>query len=420
MNSRQLKKFLKENGCIYSDAEIDKRIREMGSIKRWEIYISPVTIHDIGGDIDNCGVVYNRVAHQFMDTNFNVVRQIDGIWKTEKAFEHENAVPLVQSDNSSRYFTREEKERIEHVLRQHNCWNNVHSYGAGNATRNGRNLYDEIGILKTDENDNSFSFGFEIETNVDVGMAGHYHDNDFRFNPYLGHMETDGSISGVEWDSHTFSYNRLQVIKPLIREEMINLMEQGLLPTTGAGLHIHVGRDAFASEEAFQKFYYIINVRDNESAWSSLARRNQTSYSLYRHLDRGNRTHLINSIRAHADDHGVAVNQQHNKSYEIRIFQSTLNVEILFANIEIIKRLVDFCNGNDTMFKFSKILQGEQIGKLLHLIHFGNPVIGNDLSFLTVMTREQAVAAMQEALSHGDLATAMSLGQQFQNQGGAQ
>ena len=69
------------------------------------------------------------------------------------------------------------------------------------------------------------TIGFELETNLDLGVrldrdliASDYLD------PRLGHIEADGSISGVEFNSHIFTWKMLQKIKPLFEAQFASTL----------------------------------------------------------------------------------------------------------------------------------------------------------------------------------------------------
>ncbi|MBR2702430.1 MAG: hypothetical protein IKE77_10145, partial [Erysipelotrichaceae bacterium] len=275
-------------------------------------------------------------------------------------------------------------------------------YGSGDL------IYPAIGILKAGEDDDSPTVGFEIETQLADGFYTPPSSLMSRLvDVRLGHCETDSSIHGIEFDSHIFTWNKLVQCRKLFQDQFQKFSEFGLIPTAGAGLHIHIGKDAFANVSAFEKFFYLINARCLRNVWEAVARRSENSYSQYIN-GMTTLTDVKRTIIGSRHTHGVAVNQEHDNTYEIRIFQTTFSTDVLLGTIEMLLNLVKLCNDNEKVtFHPNDILTGQYASCLKeYLPDFRRAcqiVNAVDLMMFQRLTRISVIEHMQECLSRGDI-----------------
>lgn len=406
MNNRQMYNYAKEHGCIYSNEEIKRRIRLFGNVKRFRIYESD---QEHLNDNWPAYLFFDRVNRIYYNINFEkMVRNGDRLM-TEAEYDAEFAIPLqaIPTVQEVEYFTAEELQRIETINNEMNI-NHFYSYGGGDP------IYERLGVFKDGRNDCSPTIGFEIETNLDLGCAA---DQNLIAREYLdkrlGHIESDSSISGVEFNSHIFTWNKLKKIRPLFDKQLLDFANAGLAASTGAGLHIHIGRRAFTSEKAFQKFYYIINKASNRRFWTAVARRDETRFCSYPSIPDEDLAALQRSVSSRRQEHGISVNQQHSATYEIRIFQSTLSTDVLYGCIEILLNLVNLCNNEQIdRISSSQLKEGEYAAKYSRL--FYSPDFTTDLSFMAPLSRERLVELVNEALTNGDTSLGMRYLQQIQ------
>lgn len=399
MNAREMYNHAKASGCIYADRIIKEKISDLGSIKRWSIY-------DDGGE-SKCKF-YNRVEHTFMDENFNMLRNNQGNWEVSYPFYYgyqpQSTIimpSLFQENAGSDLFTESELTRIEDVAERY-YMRSVLRYGSGDA------IYDSIGVLKASDNDDSPTIGFEIETQLADGFSKPTEAlAEELLDIRLGHLENDGSIMGIEFDSHIFTWEKLKKCKGLFQQQFQKFSEIGLIPTSGAGLHIHIGRNAFRGRDSFEKFFYLINTQALRSIWETLARRTESrEYSRY--TDSSSLIELRRLIMRCNDEHGVAVNQQHEATYEVRIFQTTFSTDVLYGTIELLLNLVNYCNISDqTSFEIRNVLGGDYANKLTSILpgfrmacELANAV---DMQMFMRLTRNVVIERMQECLTRGDI-----------------
>jgi len=405
MNNREMYRICKEKEAVWSDRVLKEKIRELGrnnALYWWDAFEGP-----------DCRVFYNRRDHEYMNCNLEKVVLDNGNWITEEQYNLMHAMNLFAAQNDANnsnedaYFSAEQLERIASADSQYNL-KRFMGYGSGD------NIYRTIGVLKDGDDDHSPSIGFEIETNYDIGcaierglVASEYLDI------RLGHVESDSSISGVEFDSHPFTWNKLKKIKPLFDKQFTNFMNAGLAPTSGAGLHIHIGLNAFASERAKEKFYYLINCRSYRTFWNKLARRSNNDYARFDN----DLSASVESIQAQMerfhDTHSVAVNQQHRSTLEIRIFQSTLSTDILYGCIEVLVNLVEMCNREEYDFR-SDALYGDYVRKYSTLVDI--PTARFNLEFMQQLSNDQLLARVSQYLQAGDSQAAMRLIQRYDSQ----
>lgn len=323
--------------------------------------------------------------------------------------------------NDSDFFTEHQLD----VLRRANISNEVTGYHSGTRyyTFFKRNLGND-GVFRVDENDDSYSMGFELETDLD-SLEQITPEIRNTLNTHLGHFERDGSISGPEFDSHPFSYNMLLKIKPLFKKMFEDMSQAGLTFTPQTGLHIHIGRSAFIDESALMKFYYALNNSQLEDFWKEVSRRdivgrdgtNNYGYCQFSRLNAA-RTHIEHSMNAHQHDHARAVNFEHESTIEVRIFRSTLNTDMVYDYLTLIKQLVDACNTSAKKIKMLNAVEGTRFKGLSTLNYWITQEL--DVSFIAKMTREQYTAAIQAALTANNMNEVVRLGQEFQDAYGSQ
>ena len=404
---RDMVHLAKVNGSIWSPAMIEQKARALGSIKRYQP--KSLIIHE-----EEKLVFYNRVERFYLDVNFEKLVYADGDYYTEQEYAARFAVPLepLATVSEPEYFNSEQLSRIEtmknEILR-------FYPYGQGDF------IYNNLGIFRDGEDDRSMTIGFELETNLDLGVrldreliASNYLD------PRLGHIESDSSITGVEFNSHIFTWKMLQKIKPLFEHQLASFTKAGLCATSGAGMHIHIGRSAFASEKAFQRFYYAVNSPLARSFWITVARREGNSYCAYADLARDNLAALTQTISSQSQSHGVAVNQQHRSTYEVRIFQSTLNIDVIYGCIAVLVKLIEWCNDDDRHsynlgLLFSNNPQADKFNRLISYSAIRTDVT-LDVSFLAMLSQERLIELVNEALTRSDTTMAMQYIQMMQNQ----
>ena len=114
---------------------------------------------------------------------------------------------------------------------------------------------------------------------------------------------------------------------------------QGEYATT-AGMHVHCSREGMnrIHQNCFSAFIY-----SNKSRVQKIAGRSSNSYSRYKSFNRDNITEITKVFEKH-DNRFDAVNWRNKKTVEVRIFQSTININNFLSNLE-------FCN---SVYMFTK------------------------------------------------------------------
>lgn len=355
MNKRQMYNYAKSKGSIRSDKELKQIIDKLSTEKIWSI-VENNCFHAITSE--PMYLFYNSVENKYVDiNNENVVNLNDGYLLESELFEE------------LKYFTIDEIKRIINVTKTYET-DHLLDCHSGIIDSVADKIYRGVGILKDGKDDNTITIGFELETNIPVGLSRIQVGDCIKdmIDTRLGHAERDSTITGIEFISHIFTWNKLKKVKPLVQNMLSKMEASGLEATSGAGLHIHIGRNAFINEEAFLRFYTIINSNNNRLFWQKLARRQANNYYVFADTPL-EKNRLIKVIRRQKYSHGVAVNQEHSATYEIRIFASTLSIEVLYGSIELMVNLVAFCNNLQlTVFNKMSISSGEYVGEYLHKI----------------------------------------------------
>lgn len=414
MNARQMYLLMKRSGSIYADSYIQNKIRDdFGVVKRW----SPVQPNETNG---NC-ILYNRVEHCYMNENFRIGRFLRNNGISNFVWDDEAQVSLFNNIIDDDIFSEIELERIRSAWQRRNPNRRIANYHE-------MNLFSEIGILKDGDEDNSFTIGFELETVIQVGANRALNRRDEviarSIDERLGHFSYDSSVSGVEFVSHTFTWEKLKKCKELFKKQFQEISESGLVASENAGLHIHIGRNAFRNNNSFKKFYYLLNLSTLQGNWEIFARRRSTQFCAYRSINNRDIACLNRMITHHRSSHSEAVNQQHANSIEVRIFKSTLSADILYASIEALIKLVEFCNSDNTTFKFKDLFIGEYSNKLTAFGIVTNPEDVN-IDCLCSRSREELITLITQAINQNSLSEAHQLMAQLEevineNEGGDQ
>lgn len=409
MDKRTMYNVCKRFGSRYSDSYLKERITDLGSLKRWKEMrveseqeknlarqgLYPLFRNSLNGAFINKDV---DIMHYDSNSNQYVIDYQQCIG--ESVATSAPRVTAVNEEDS--VFTESQLTRIKR-----HTPSGIQGYGHGDR------IYQSIGVLTTGDDDHSVSIGFELETNFEFN----YGESEFAsaLDTSLGHFEHDGSINGVEFDSHPFSWNMMKKAKPLF-EKMLNKMSQkGLVGNDGCGIHIHVGRNAFNDEDALTKFYYIINSDEMRQFWIKVARRT-SSYAHFRSVSSNLTRNQVGAVmEQYRHEHGEAVNQQHENTIEVRIFKSTLNVNVLFDYMQLIVNLVNFCNSNETCITGEKILANTNLARTLGF----RPAASCNVAHLCSMTEEQYHEAIQDALNRNDMQEIVRLGNEYQHMFGA-
>lgn len=418
MNARQMYNIAKEHGSIYADHVIKQKIRELGSnVFWWEPVVELAILHD--GSLHQ--LFYNRRDCKYIDHNFVEIVQHDGLWMTLEEYNSRFQTSVFEHQQANdEYFSDEENAHLATMTRTL-ALNEFQSYGYGDR------VYRNIGILKDGNDDTSPTIGFEIETNMELGchidrqiIAREYLDT------RLGHVESDSTVSGVEFDSHIFTWQKLKKVKPLFEKQLANFANAGLCASQGAGLHIHIGRNAFASQEAFAKFYYVINRSSLRRFWTKVARRTSSGANGYADYVDISDNATIEDVRMQIDSnrtkHSISVNQQHPDTYEIRIFQSTLSADVLYGCIELLLNLVEKCNNSEiSLFRIFSLLEGDYARKYRDILGSLPGDTAVNFSSFEPLTVERLQSMVSEMLANANTQSAIDLLTRYQNQrsGGA-
>ena len=414
MNKRQMTKYAEEHGCIYNRAEMERRMARLGTrLTRFDIFREAIVNANTG---EPMYLFYDRVNGKYIDINFDECVHIEeNRFLTLDEFNASHQISIFNNSvEEENCFTEVEERIIKDVVQRLNL-NEVKPYGFGDR------IYNRIGVLRDGDDDNSYTMGFELEVNLPTFYSSYGAGSDCShiLNTKLGHLERDSSISGVEFDNHIFTWNKLKKAKPLFERQLQTFCENGFIASSGAGLHIHIGRNAFVNDTALKRFYFLINCRNLYSSWKIIARREESTFAEYSRLEEGNLEHLRRSMNYHEQHHSRAVNQEHSSTIEVRIFQSTLSVGMLYDTLELMVKLVEFCNNTeDVIFNFEKVLTSSDntIKKQLQNLITTEDI---NLAFINPMSRERCIELMQQALANGDIELSMSYASQLQQQGGA-
>ena len=164
-----------------------------------------------------------------------------------------------------------------------------------------------------------------------------------KFIPGFLYQKNDGSLTyGIEIVSHPATIEFWESIGDKL-EDMFKFLRteecQGERAST-AGMHVHCSRKEMnrMHQNCFTAFIY-----GNKKIVEKIAGRESNGYSKYKNIDKSDVDKTIRIVSDH-DDRYTAVNWRNKNTVEVRIFQSTLNLNQFLSNLE-------FCNG---VYMFTK------------------------------------------------------------------
>lgn len=221
---------------------------------------------------------------------------------------------------------------------------------------------EDLNFLKSDEDsdDEKMYFGTEVET-----VGNEANRNCIRNYQDIWHLERDGSLDygGFEMISQPMTYKYICENHERFEKMFQMLTDSGQKShdSTCCGLHIHVSKDAFKSEEAIDRAVAIVNCLSDDV--KKFARRGENQYCKYDFLPE-----IIRKSAIDRERHGryAAVNceqERHNEgTIEFRMFRGTLNPVTYFAAIELVRNIVNVANDlSKVEVKFTDLLDGNYI-----------------------------------------------------------
>lgn len=225
-------------------------------------------------------------------------------------------------------------------------------------------------------------FGVELEVGGrqrDIITAVHRTD-DCESHLY---MKEDGSISGVEIVTHpmTLAYAHEYPFRRLLAD----LRNNGAYSDDGYGLHVHVSRASFdagkASRSAAHQMAWLLFLYRNSEHLQALARRHESRWASFRRPNRGELKAKA-TMPGSGSDRYVAVNCLNQHTFELRFFQSTVDVVEFYAAIEFAAASVEYTRS----VKAADILRGDGLrwSNFVEWISARGDVYGNLLSEIAV------------------------------------
>jgi hypothetical protein len=179
----------------------------------------------------------------------------------------------------------------------------------------------------------------------------------------------DGSLhNGAEFVSHAFTLEAWHFIQDSVTQGFRALLNAGLRAhdTTTCGLHIHVSRNFFTSEEAISNL--IIFVEKNWYDLTIFARRKESTYAR-RPLNTSSCTLSRDSFEEYiikqdkklyakfGTERYAAVNLRNSNTIEFRFFKGTLNPVTFYATLQFISNLIHLMNEISILQAFSTSIQ---------------------------------------------------------------
>lgn len=220
----------------------------------------------------------------------------------------------------------------------------------------------EFKKLDTESDINMF-FGIEIETEGSEDnkeCVADYQD--------IWHLEHDSSLNdgGFEMISQPMSWGFIKSEYSRFKALFASLIEAGQISheSDRCGLHIHVSKAAFKSENAINRCLAIVHGMSDEM--QRFGRRFHCSYAEFSNIPSMPSESDLNRIER--TGHSVAVNLDTSSfdgrsadTVEFRFPKGSLNILTVMATIEFIKNIVEVSNSDKNVVKFGDLLYGDYV-----------------------------------------------------------
>lgn len=203
-----------------------------------------------------------------------------------------------------------------------------------------------------------YHFGFELE--VEARQMSR-HEGAVTVQNHLGgraYMKEDGSLNdGFEIVTHPHTLENYQ--KEFDWSVLVSLKDEGFRSwnTSTCGLHVHVSRTAFGSEDPWSR-HMDSNVRsqlilkkqahelrfmklvyDNQRQVERIAGRSNNSYATF-----GDKGKLLRKMKYGEQDNGrySAINTENDATIEVRVFKGSLRKERVLSALEFVHAAVEY------------------------------------------------------------------------------
>jgi hypothetical protein len=201
----------------------------------------------------------------------------------------------------------------------------------------------------------------------------------------LAYNKEDGSLRhGFEIVTHPATYEYLYSKKDVFKNVFDELANKGLRShdTDTCGLHIHVGRRGFNSEQAICNFVYLFEKFYDQVLKFS----RRTPYSMQRWADRYGIYSSEDTNKSFANKLDYAgrekyriVNLRHNSTLEVRAFKGTINVDTYFASIQFMLVMKELANTVDNVVNGVSWLSVVRLAKVRGYEELQNYLVKRDL-----------------------------------------
>lgn len=188
-------------------------------------------------------------------------------------------------------------------------------------------------------------FGLELEYNGE-SITQPIKDLDYN---NIFHFESDCTAEAFEMISQPLSMDEWLKYSETMKD-IFKTMKEYTEVDDGVGLHVHISRTAFKDKKALDSFIAFVNAF--KEPFEQIAKR-KTHFARF---DRFRTTLKDIEIQGYNTDKYTAVNVLHKNSIEVRIFQSTHNMEYILDVLTVLKRLIDKCNEHKTYIDFKFLI----------------------------------------------------------------
>lgn len=166
----------------------------------------------------------------------------------------------------------------------------------------------------------------------------------------LGYMKYDSSVSdGFEIVTHPMTHQYARESFPW--EMLDKLAELGADASDSCGIHVHVSRDGFDSLS--HQYRWLKLIYRNENGVTGIARRRRSSWARFTDSARdsalnvvkakGKRSYTTNGSEVYiGNDRYEAVNIWNEKTFEVRVFASSLEPREVQAAIDLVAASVEY------------------------------------------------------------------------------
>ena len=378
---------IEENYAYCGECNCLERIDNMRWAEDEQCYICESCFDDYFEQCDDCGNIYRRDNMQYIEyaCGYYVCENcLDNYGYCENCGEWHHIDNLHYDEYSEEYYCDScwEDREVEGILDYHGNNGDWTKYKLSEENE------DILYIGHETEIEPKNSYGYDIREAVNAANT--------HLNCWLEH---DGSLNdgGFEIVSQPQSYKYMLEHYENYKQAFQKIIEAGYVShdSNNCGLHFHFTapyeRDTEERDTIIARLWLIIETYKDE--FEKMSRR-AGNFRWCEFLSKSNDNTIVDGIyrmtkARNKGDRYLVINNNNNKTIELRLFKGTLNVDTFYADMQFAHNLFTLAYDlslDITEITWAKLVEGEFISKYCeeHNIYSDKKITDNSLKYITL------------------------------------